>query len=170
LYFAVPFPLFSGKSFPIFTKPTLDVHFLLPCFQKFDCWVFAVLGRFLKAAVSDDADPRPRKSELKCCWRKDVLKKRPDFVVHFLPKTMSSSRRRNNGGARVYIGGISRQTRIKDVEEFFRRYARRFDVLLKDGFGFIVSILNPTGWKSWRVRCFVRFGSGESSGLVLSSS
>ena len=83
----------------------------------------------------------------------ESFEKRPDFVDSFAARAMSSSRRRNNGGARVYVGGIPRQTRIKDIEEFFRRFARRFDVLLKDGFGFIVSILNPTSSsKSRRVR------------------
>ena len=51
----------------------------------------------------------------------------------------SRHRKSSSGGCRVYIGGLPRQVRVKDVEDFFRRYARRFDVLLKDGFGFIVS-------------------------------
>ncbi len=40
---------------------------------------------------------------------------------------------------RVYVGNLNYRTTIEDVEHFFRRFKKRFDVLLKDGFGFIVS-------------------------------
>ncbi len=40
---------------------------------------------------------------------------------------------------RVYVGNLPRAAGVRDVEHFFRRYRRRFDVLLKDRFGFIVS-------------------------------
>ncbi len=40
---------------------------------------------------------------------------------------------------RVFIGGLPRETTLKDVEIFFQKFARRFDVSLKDGYGFIVS-------------------------------
>ncbi len=52
-----------------------------------------------------------------------------------------SSRRRGGGdrSVRVYVGNLNYRTTIEDVEHFFRRFKKRFDVLLKDGFGFIVS-------------------------------
>ena len=40
---------------------------------------------------------------------------------------------------RVYIGNIPSSVHLKDIEHTFRRYTRRFDVLLKNGFAFIVS-------------------------------
>ena len=43
---------------------------------------------------------------------------------------------------RVYIGGLHSDTKLRDVERFFKRYKRRFDVLLKERFGFIVSFRN----------------------------
>ena len=42
---------------------------------------------------------------------------------------------------RVFIGGLPRQTKLKDIEQFLRRFARRFDVLMKDGYAFIVSTM-----------------------------
>ncbi len=53
------------------------------------------------------------------------------------------SSRRSGGGSgrsvRVYVGNLNYRTTIEDVEHFFRRFKKRFDVLLKDGFGFVVS-------------------------------
>ena len=43
------------------------------------------------------------------------------------------------GGNRVFIGGISREVRDRDIERFFRGYGRIRDVLIKEGFGFVVS-------------------------------
>ena len=43
-------------------------------------------------------------------------------------------------GTRVYIGRLSYQAREKDVERFFRGYGRISDIMLKNGYGFIVSI------------------------------
>lgn len=40
---------------------------------------------------------------------------------------------------RVYVGGLSREAGVKDIEHFFRRYRRRFDVMLKERFAFLVS-------------------------------
>jgi hypothetical protein len=45
------------------------------------------------------------------------------------------------GGCRVYVGGLHRNATVKDVEKFFEKYSRRFDVRLKDRFGFIVIAL-----------------------------
>ena len=47
------------------------------------------------------------------------------------------------GGAgrmsRLYIGHLSRSTRERDVEKFFKGYGRIQEIVLKDGYGFVVS-------------------------------
>ena len=43
-------------------------------------------------------------------------------------------------GTRVYIGRLPYQAREKDVERFFRGYGRINDIMLKNGYGFVVSI------------------------------
>ena len=48
-------------------------------------------------------------------------------------------RSRSNTTCRVYMGNLSSRAHLSDVKNFFRRYARRFDILMKDGFAFIVS-------------------------------
>ena len=53
---------------------------------------------------------------------------------------MNPSRRRPT--CRVYIGGLASDTRLSDIERFFKNYARRIDILLKRGFAFIVSKSN----------------------------
>ena len=40
---------------------------------------------------------------------------------------------------RVYIGNLPSRIHLSDIEHFFRRYKRRFDILMKTGFAFIVS-------------------------------
>lgn len=42
-------------------------------------------------------------------------------------------------GTRVYIGRIPYQAREKDVERFFRHYGKIRDLMLKNGYGFVVS-------------------------------
>jgi len=52
---------------------------------------------------------------------------------------MAHARRiRPSQSYRVFIGGLPLETKIKDIEEFFQKFARRFDVTLKDGYGFLV--------------------------------
>jgi arginine/serine-rich splicing factor 4/5/6 len=41
---------------------------------------------------------------------------------------------------RVYIGRLAYSVRERDIERFFRGYGRIVDVLLKNGYGFVVSI------------------------------
>jgi arginine/serine-rich splicing factor 4/5/6 len=41
--------------------------------------------------------------------------------------------------ARVYIGGLHGKTRERDVEKFFVKYGRVREILLKNGYGFVVS-------------------------------
>ena len=51
--------------------------------------------------------------------------------------------RRSSGrstSCRVYIGNLSSRIHIDEIKHFFRRYSRRFDILLKNGFAFIVSV------------------------------
>ena len=42
-------------------------------------------------------------------------------------------------GTRVYVGGLAYGTRERDIEKFFRGYGRIREVLLKNGYGFVVS-------------------------------
>ena len=44
-------------------------------------------------------------------------------------------------GTRVYIGGLSYHAREKDVERFFKGYGKIRDIMLKNGYGFVVCIL-----------------------------
>ena len=59
-------------------------------------------------------------------------------------KMMNPSRRRPT--CRVYIGGLPTDTRVKDIERFFKNYTRRIDILLKRGFAFIVSNFFFKAW------------------------
>ena len=54
-----------------------------------------------------------------------------------MPYRTSSGR---STSCRVYIGNLSSRIHIDEIKHFFRRYRRRFDILLKNGFAFIVSI------------------------------
>ena len=40
---------------------------------------------------------------------------------------------------RVYIGRLSSRASERDIEHFFRGYGRLRDIILKNGFGFVVS-------------------------------
>ena len=42
-------------------------------------------------------------------------------------------------GSRVYLGRLSHSARERDVESFFKGYGKIREIVLKDGFGFIVS-------------------------------
>ena len=44
-------------------------------------------------------------------------------------------------GTRVYLGGLSYHAREKDVERFFKGYGKIRDVMLKNGYGFVVRML-----------------------------
>lgn len=44
------------------------------------------------------------------------------------------------GGTRVYIGGLPYGVREKDLERFFKGYGRIRDILIKNGYGFVVSL------------------------------
>lgn len=47
-------------------------------------------------------------------------------------------------GTRVYVGGLPYGTRERDLERFFRGYGRFRDVLIKNGYGFVVSIITTS--------------------------
>lgn len=42
-------------------------------------------------------------------------------------------------GTRVYIGRLSHSAREKDVERFFKGYGKVREIVLKEGYGFVVS-------------------------------
>lgn len=42
-------------------------------------------------------------------------------------------------GTRVYLGRINYDVRERDIEKFFKGYGRIREILLKDGFAFVVS-------------------------------
>jgi len=44
-------------------------------------------------------------------------------------------------GARLYIGRLSDSARDRDVERFFKGYGRIREIVLKNGYGFVVSVL-----------------------------
>jgi len=44
-------------------------------------------------------------------------------------------------GARLYIGRLSDTARDRDVERFFKGYGRIREIVLKNGYGFVVSFL-----------------------------
>jgi len=44
-------------------------------------------------------------------------------------------------GARLYIGRLSDSAKDRDVERFFKGYGRIREIVLKNGYGFIVSML-----------------------------
>ena len=58
------------------------------------------------------------------------------------------SRRFRSGpqrSVRVYVGNLRRDVRVRDLEEAFSRYSRRFDCMIKNGFAFLVSLVQlPT--------------------------
>lgn len=45
-------------------------------------------------------------------------------------------------GSRVYVGGLPYGVRERDLERFFKGYGRTRDILIKNGYGFVVSKLN----------------------------
>lgn len=42
-------------------------------------------------------------------------------------------------GSRVYVGGLPHGVRERDLERLFKGYGRTRDILLKNGYGFVVS-------------------------------
>lgn len=44
-----------------------------------------------------------------------------------------------SSGTRVYVGRLSNDTREKDLERFFKGYGRLTEVLMKNGYSFVVS-------------------------------
>lgn len=44
-------------------------------------------------------------------------------------------------GSRVYVGGLPYGVRERDLEKFFKGYGRTRDILIKNGYGFVVSFL-----------------------------
>lgn len=42
----------------------------------------------------------------------------------------------------MYVGGLHYNCRERDLERFFKRYGRLRDCLIKNGYGFVVSVLS----------------------------
>lgn len=42
-------------------------------------------------------------------------------------------------GSRVYVGGLPFGVRERDLEKFFKGFGRTRDILIKNGYGFVVS-------------------------------
>lgn len=47
-------------------------------------------------------------------------------------------------GTRVYVGRLPYDVRERDIEKFFKGYGRIREVLMKDGFAFVVSIFSKS--------------------------
>lgn len=45
-------------------------------------------------------------------------------------------------GSRVYVGGLPFGVRDRDLEKFFKGFGRIRDILIKNGYGFVVSIIS----------------------------
>lgn len=45
-------------------------------------------------------------------------------------------------GSRVYVGGLPYGVRERDLERFFKGYGRTRDILIKNGYGFVVRKLS----------------------------
>lgn len=45
-------------------------------------------------------------------------------------------------GSRVYVGGLPYGVRERDLKRFFKEYGRTRDILIKNGYGFVVSTKN----------------------------
>lgn len=43
-------------------------------------------------------------------------------------------------GSRVYVGGLPYGVRERDLKRFFKEYGRTRDILIKNGYGFVVSV------------------------------
>jgi RNA recognition motif-containing protein len=44
-------------------------------------------------------------------------------------------------GTRVYIGGLPYRVKERDIERFFRGYGKLREILIKNGYGFVVSYI-----------------------------
>ena len=71
-------------------------------------------------------------------YRRTVLSKLINFVKGFYLYGFISA---HSKMSRVYIGRLSYQAREKDIERFFKNYGHIREINLKNGFGFVVSIV-----------------------------
>lgn len=44
-------------------------------------------------------------------------------------------------GSRVYVGGLPYGVRERDLERFFKGYGRTREILIKNGYGFVVRVV-----------------------------
>lgn len=63
---------------------------------------------------------------------------------------------RFNMGTRVYIGGLPYRVKERDIERFFRGYGKLREVLIKNGYGFVVSGFFNLSWvrKKLEFNCY----------------
>lgn len=52
-----------------------------------------------------------------------------------------ASLKKEMGGTRVYVGGLGHRVTERDLEKFFRDYGRLRDIIIKNGFGFVVRLI-----------------------------
>lgn len=68
-------------------------------------------------------------------------------------------------GTRVYVGRVSHSARERDIERFFKGYGRIRDVMLKNGYCFVVSFLSSL----IRLECMLRIRFDSLRGRVKDS-
>lgn len=66
-------------------------------------------------------------------------------------------------GTRVYIGGLPYGVKDRDIERFFKGYGRIRDILIKNGYGFVVSRNKQEQGNNTKM-CFTK--GGRSAGLL----
>jgi len=49
-------------------------------------------------------------------------------------------------GTRVYVGRVPMDARDKDIEKFFKGYGRLREILMKNGYTFVVSLAEKLSW------------------------
>lgn len=60
-------------------------------------------------------------------------------------------------GSRVYVGGLPYGVRERDLERFFKGYGRTRDILIKNGYGFVVSIKSYLSCLGYYISCREEF-------------
>ena len=83
-----------------------------------------------------------------------------------------TKRRRQPATTRVYVGNLPSRISVSEVKEHFRKYRRRFDIMLKERYGFLVSPdprdvdLGPTDPVEPRFGIFIKLRLGSHVPLV----
>jgi len=80
------------------------------------------------------------------------------FIFLFLFMFRIETRTMQN---RLYIGRLSDKVRERDVQDFFRGYGKVKDIIMKNGYGFVVSVL----WKYLK-NTYLRLSSAKKSPIL----